>query len=48
MNSDVQKPPRRWALKSRWSWLTRPGTFRLAIALVRLVTVIAKVIDKLL
>lgn len=48
MKSDVQKPPRRRALKSRWPWLMRPGTFRLAVALVRLVTVIAKVIDKLL
>jgi len=48
MKCDVQKPPRRRALKSRWSWLTHPGTFRLAVALVRLVTVIAKVIDKLL
>ena len=46
MKSDVQKPPRGRVLKSRWSWLTRPGTIRLAVALVRLVTVIAKVIDK--
>lgn len=46
MKSDVQKPPRRRVLKSRWSWLTRPGTIRLAFALVRLVSEIAKVIDK--
>lgn len=43
---DVQKPPKRRGLKSRLSWLTRPGTIRLAIALVRLVTEIAKVIDR--
>jgi len=46
MESDVQKPPKRRALKSRWSWLTRPGTIRLAFALVRLVSEIVKVMDK--
>lgn len=43
---DVQKPPKRRRPKSRWSWLTRPGTIRIAFLLVRLVAVIAKVIDK--
>jgi hypothetical protein len=46
MQIDVQKPPKRRVLKSRWSWLTRPGTIRLAFALVRLVSEIAKVMDK--
>jgi hypothetical protein len=46
MQIDVQKPPKRRALKSLRSWLTRPGTIRLAFALVRLVADIAKVIDK--
>lgn len=46
MQSDVQKPPKRRALKNRWSWLTRPGTIRLAFALVRLVSEIAKVMNK--
>jgi len=43
---DVQKPPKRWGSKSRWSWLTRPSTIKLAFVLVRLVAEIAKVIDK--
>jgi hypothetical protein len=46
MRYDVQKPPKRRALRNRWSWLTRPGTIRLAFSLVRLVAEIAKVIDK--
>ena len=46
MQIDVQKPPKRRALKSRWSWLMRPRTIRLAFALVRLVSEIAKLIDK--
>ena len=46
MQIDVQKPPKRRALKSRWSWLTHPGTIRLAFALVRLVSEIAKVMDR--
>lgn len=46
MQIDVQKPHKRRALKSRWSWLTRPSTIRLAFALVRLVSEIAKVMDK--
>ena len=46
MKHDVQKPLKRRSLKSQWSWLTRPGTIRLAFALVRLVAEIAKVIGK--
>ncbi len=46
MESDVQKPHKRRAPKSRWSWLARPETIRLAFALVRLVSEIAKVMGK--
>jgi hypothetical protein len=46
MQHGVQKPHKQRALKNRWSWLTRPGTIRLAFALVRLVAEIAKVIGK--
>ncbi len=47
MQNDVQKPHKQRALKSWWSWLTRPRTIRLAFALVRLVSEVAKLIDKL-
>lgn len=43
---DVQKPTKRRAQKSLWSWLTRPNTIRLAFELVRLVSEIVKIIDK--
>lgn len=46
MKGDVRKPPKRRAPKIQWSWLTRPGTYRLAVQLLRLVSEIAKAIDK--
>lgn len=44
--NDVQKPPKRRGPKSQVkSWLLRPGTIKMAFAIVRLIALIAKVID---
>lgn len=44
--NDVQKPPERRGPKSRIkSWLTRPSTIRMAFTILRLIALVAKVID---
>lgn len=43
---DVQKPPKRRGPKNRVkSWLMRPSTIRIAFVIVRLIALVAKVID---
>lgn len=48
--TDALKPPQRRATKKqrKKSWLVRPETIRLATLVVRLVEVVAKLIDFLL
>jgi hypothetical protein len=48
--TDVLKPPQRRATKKqrKKSWWVRPETFRLATLVVRLVSMVAKLIDSLL
>lgn len=42
----VQKPPKRRGPKSRVkSWLMRPGTIKMAFAIVRLIALLAKAFD---
>lgn len=44
---DVRKPPKRRGPKSQFkSWLTRPETIKMAFAILRLIDLVAKVIDK--
>lgn len=44
---DVRKPPKRRGPKSPFkSWLMRPETIKLAVAIVRLIDLVAKLIDK--
>lgn len=46
--SDVRKPPkRRGSMNHFVSWLTRPETIKVAFAIVRLIDLVAKVIDKM-
>ena len=46
---DDEKPPKRRGTKSQGkSWWLRPGTLRIAFAVVRLVHQVAKLIDWLL
>jgi hypothetical protein len=46
MENDVQKPHKQRGLMSRVkSWLTRPGTIKVAFAIMRLVAWVAKVFD---
>ena len=43
---DVQEPPKRRGLKSRVrSWLTRPGTIKMAFVIARIIAWVAKAID---
>lgn len=45
--NDVHKPPKRRGPRNHFvSWLTRPETIKMAFAIVRLIDLVAKVIDK--
>jgi hypothetical protein len=46
MKTDVQKPHKQRGLMSRVkSWLKRPGTIRMAFAIMKLIVWVAKVFD---